>query len=164
MTLDREDYDLIIIGTGSGNTIITPEFESWKIAIIEKGTFGGTCLNRGCIPSKMLVHVANTICEIERGEVIGVDASVNGISWKDIVNRIYGRIDPIAEGGKEYRENLPNVTVYNGHAKFIDNKVIEVNGMQLGGQNIVIATGARPFIPPIPGHVSYTHLTLPTKA
>ena len=149
--MDREDYDLIIIGTGSGNTIITPEFNSWKIAIIEKGTFGGTCLNRGCIPSKMLVHVANTICEIEKSELIGVDASVNDLRWKDIVNRIYGRIDPIAEGGKEYRENLPNVTVYNGHAKFVDNKVIEVNGMQLGSRKIVIATGARPFIPPIPG-------------
>jgi len=149
--VDREDYDLIIIGTGSGNTIITPEFNSWKIAIIEKGTFGGTCLNRGCIPSKMLVHVANTICEIEKSELIGVDASINDLRWKDIVNRIYGRIDPIAEGGKEYRENLPNVTVYNGHAKFVDNKVIEVNGMQLGSRKIVIATGARPFIPPIPG-------------
>ena len=149
--MNREDYDLIIIGTGSGNTIITPEFDSWKIAIIEKETFGGTCLNRGCIPSKMLVHVANTICEIESSGVIGVDSSINDIRWKDISNRIYGRIDPIAEGGKEYRENLPNVTVYEGHAKFIDNKVIEVNGNQLFGHNIVIATGARPFIPPIPG-------------
>lgn len=149
--MNREDYDLIIIGTGSGNSIITPEFNSWKIAIIEKGIFGGTCLNRGCIPSKMLVHVANTICEIERSELIGVDASVNDLRWKDIVNRIYGRIDPIAEGGKEYRENLPNVTVFNGHAKFVDNKVIEVNGVQLSSHKIVIATGARPFIPPIPG-------------
>ena len=149
--MNREDYDLIIIGTGSGNTIITPEFDSWKIAIIEKGTFGGTCLNRGCIPSKMLVHVANTISEIERSEVIGVDASVNNLRWKDIVSRIYGRIDPIAKGGKEYRENLSNITVYEGHAKFVDNKVIEVNGIRLGGHNIVIATGARPFIPEIPG-------------
>ncbi len=149
--MNREDYDLIIIGTGSGNTIITPEFDSWKIAIIEKETFGGTCLNRGCIPSKMLVHVANTICEIERSGVIGIDSSINDIRWKDISNRIYGRIDPIAEGGKEYRENLPNVTVYEGHAKFLDNKVIEVNGNQLFGHNIVIATGARPFTPPIPG-------------
>tara|TARA_B100000945_G_scaffold174343_1_gene139724 strand:- start:1902 stop:3281 length:1380 start_codon:yes stop_codon:yes gene_type:complete len=149
--VNREHYDLIIIGTGSGNTIITSEFDSWKIAIIEKGIFGGTCLNRGCIPSKMLVHVANTICEIERGELIGVDASVNGLRWKDIVNRIYGRIDPIAEGGEQYRENLPNVTVYKGHAKFVDNKVIEVNGIQLCGHKIVVATGAKPFIPPIPG-------------
>ena len=74
MPADIEEYDLVIIGTGSGNTIITPEFDSWKIAIIEKGVFGGTCLNRGCIPSKMLVHIANTIHEIETSETLGIDA------------------------------------------------------------------------------------------
>ena len=70
-SVNREHFDLIIIGTGSGNSIITPDFDEWKIAIIEKGVFGGTCLNRGCIPSKMLVHTANIVNEIIDSEEIG---------------------------------------------------------------------------------------------
>ncbi len=57
------DFDLVIIGTGSGNSILTPEFEDWNVAIVEKGVFGGTCLNRGCIPSKMLVLPADRLVE-----------------------------------------------------------------------------------------------------
>ena len=52
-------FDLIIVGTGSGNSIPGPEFDDWDIAIVEKGVFGGTCLNVGCIPSKMLVYAAD---------------------------------------------------------------------------------------------------------
>ena len=71
-------FDLIIIGTGSGNTIITPEFDDLDIAIVEKGTFGGTCLNRGCIPSKMLVYVADVLSEISRSDELGI--SVDQVS------------------------------------------------------------------------------------
>ena len=130
MPADIEEYDLVIIGTGSGNTIITPEFDSWKIAIIEKGVFGGTCLNRGCIPSKMLVHIANTIYEIETSETLGIDASVTSIRWRDIQERIFNRIDPISDSGESYRLGLSNVTLYKGHARFLDNKKLEVGGKQ----------------------------------
>ena len=54
-----QQFDLVIIGTGSANSIIGPEFDDWRIALVEEGVFGGTCLNRGCIPTKMLVHVAD---------------------------------------------------------------------------------------------------------
>ena len=151
MPADIEEYDLVIIGTGSGNTIITPEFDSWKIAIIEKGVFGGTCLNRGCIPSKMLVHIANTIHEIETSETLGIDASVTNIRWSDIQERIFNRIDPISDSGESYRNGLSNVTLYKGHARFLDNKKLDVGGKQLVAKNIVIATGAKPVLPEIPG-------------
>ncbi len=151
MPAELEEYDLVIIGTGSGNTIITPEFDSWKIAIIEKGVFGGTCLNRGCIPSKMLVHIANTIYEIETCEMLGIDASVTDIRWSDIQQRIFNRIDPISESGESYRAGLSNVTLYKGHARFLDNTKLEVDGKQLVAKNIVIATGAKPVLPEIPG-------------
>jgi len=150
-SVNREHFDLIIIGTGSGNSIITPDFDEWKIAIIEKGVFGGTCLNRGCIPSKMLVHTANVVNEIIDSEALGVDASVESIRWADIMDRVYKRIDPIAEGGESYRQHLPNVTVYKGHARFVGNKTLEVNSQELTAENIVIATGAKPFIPDIAG-------------
>ena len=89
------DFDVIIIGTGSGNTIITPEFDDLNIAIIENGTFGGTCLNRGCIPSKMLIYVADVLTEIKRSGDLGITAENYSANWQGIQERIFSRIDPI---------------------------------------------------------------------
>ena len=85
-------YDLVIIGTGSGNSIPGPEFEDLSIAIIEEASFGGTCLNAGCIPSKMYVHVADTALEIAESGRLGVLATVNSVDWPGIVSRILHKI------------------------------------------------------------------------
>jgi mycothione reductase len=144
-------YDLIIIGTGSGNSVITPDFDNWKIAIVEKGVFGGTCLNRGCIPSKMLVHVADTVTQIEHSQKLGINAQVTEVRWEDIKKRIFKRIDLIAENGRNYRVELPNVDVYQGQAKFTGSMSIDIDGTEIHGKQIVVATGATPQIPPING-------------
>jgi len=145
------NYDLIIIGTGSGNTIITPEYDDLKIAIIEKGAFGGTCLNRGCIPSKMLIHVADIVTEINDSHALGIEVTPPSINWAEIKTRIFGRIDPIATGGEDYRRSLPNVTVYNGEASFLSRHTIEVGTEKISADQIVIATGAAPSLPAING-------------
>lgn len=146
-----EHYDLIILGTGSGNSIVTPDFDDWKIAIVEKGVFGGTCLNRGCIPSKMFVYAADMVEGARHSAKLGVDLSVDGVRWTDIVDRVFGRIDPIAQGGEDYRQGLDHVTVYKAHARFTGPKTISVGDTEISGDHIVIATGARPFVPPING-------------
>ena len=102
--------------------------------------------------SKMIVHIANTIYEIETSETLGIDASVTSIRWRDIQERIFNRIDPISDSGESYRLGLSNVTLYKGHARFLDNKKLEVGGKQLVAKNIVIATGAKPLLPEIPVH------------
>ena len=153
------DYDLLIIGTGSGNSIITPDFDTWNIGIIERGVFGGTCLNRGCIPSKMLVHIADSIEQIRQSERLGIVGEVKEILWSDILLRVYGRIDPISQSGEAYREGLPHVTVHKGHARFTGPNSVEVNGDQVSAQQIVIATGAKPYIPEIPGLSSIRYHT-----
>ena len=115
-------YDLIIIGTGSGNSIPGPEFEDESIAIIEKGTFGGTCLNVGCIPTKMYVYAADAALETAQAGRLGVNAQVNSVDWSGMVTRIFEkRIDPIAGGGEEYRRGpqTPNIDVYDQHAVFV---------------------------------------------
>ena len=145
------NYDLIIIGTGSGNTIITPEYDDLKVAIIEKGVFGGTCLNRGCIPSKMLIRVADIVTEINDSHALGIEVAPPSINWSEIQARIFGRIDPIATGGEDYRKTLPNVTVYNGEASFLTPHTIKVGNEKIRADQIVIATGATPSIPAING-------------
>ncbi len=144
-------FDLIVIGTGSGNSLIGPEMDTWKIAIVERGVFGGTCLNRGCIPSKMLIYTADVAQSARRGTRFGVDTRVGGVDWPAIRDRVFGRIDPIAEGGRQYRHSLPNVTVFEGDGHFVGERAVEVGGQTITADQVVIATGARPHIPRIPG-------------
>jgi mycothione reductase len=146
------DFDLIIVGTGSGNMIPGPDFDDWNVAIIEKGVFGGTCLNVGCIPSKMLVYAADVAETIRHAGTYGIEAEVNDVDWPSMVKRVFGRIDPIAAGGERYRvEGSPNIEVFKGECHFVDHKVVEVDGERLRGRHIVLGAGARPFIPPVPG-------------
>ena len=120
-------YDLALIGTGSGNTIVTKRFADWKVAIIEDGTFGGTCINVGCIPTKMFVYPADLARDAQRAPDLGVDTSFDGARWPEIRDRIFGRIDPIAVSGRAYRLRLPNIDLYEGHATFVDDHTLAVH-------------------------------------
>jgi len=147
-------YDLVIIGTGSGNTIVNRRFADWKVAIVERGTFGGTCLNVGCIPTKMFVHTADLAAVPSTSSRYGVDEQLVAVHWPEIRDRIFGRIDPIAEAGSEYRHHHAdnvNVTVYDGTGRFTGTKELTVNGEQITGDQFVIAAGSRPIVPFIPG-------------
>ncbi len=151
MSRSPEHFDLIVVGTGSGNSVLTPDFDDWHVALVERDAFGGTCLNRGCIPSKMLVYAADMAQVAGRTAHLGVDTSLDGVRWPEIADRVFGRIDPIAQSGEDYRHGLDNVTVFKGDAHFVGHKVLAVNGHRLTGEHIVLGAGARPFIPPIPG-------------
>ena len=96
-------YDLIIIGAGSGNTIPDETFADWRIAIVDADKFGGTCLNRGCIPTKMFVRAADVAHTIRDGARIGVTGRVEQVDWPALRDRIFGRIDPIPHAGFAYR-------------------------------------------------------------
>ncbi|AKK09068.1 mycothione reductase [Corynebacterium testudinoris] len=145
-------FDLIIIGTGSGNSIPGPEFNDKSIAIVEEGTFGGTCLNVGCIPTKMYVYAADTAFDTKHAADLGINAQVNSVDWPAIVDRIFvQRIDPIAAGGEAYRRGpeTPNITVYSGHATFVGERTIQVGADTISADEIVIATGSRPQVPTV---------------
>lgn len=148
-----ESYDLAIIGTGSGNSILDDRYADKRVAICEQGTFGGTCLNVGCIPTKMFVYaaeVANTVTEASR---YGIDARIDRVRWDDIVSRVFGRIDPIAAGGEQYRRSLPNVDVYAEQTRFgpvgSDGRYLlrTAGGEQFSAEQVVIAAGARSAVP-----------------
>ena len=145
------EFDVIIIGAGSGNSLLTPEWDDLRVAIVEKDLFGGTCMNRGCIPTKMFVYAADVASHVAHASKFGIDASINAVRWPDIVNRVFGRIDGVAPAGKAYRESLDNVRVFTGEASFVEPKVVVVNGERLTAPDIVLAAGARPTIPHIDG-------------
>ena len=145
------NFDLMIIGTGSGNSVIGPEHDGWEIAVVEKGPFGGTCLNVGCIPSKMFVYAAEMAELASDSERLGVRTRFDGADWPSIRDRVFGRIDPIAAGGRTYREGLPNVTVYAGTGRFVGPKRVAVGDQVITADRIVLAAGGRPTVPPVPG-------------
>jgi len=144
-------HDLLIIGAGSGNTIIGPEHDHLDIAIAEPAEFGGTCMNRGCIPSKMLVYAADLSLNAQTANKLGVNSSFSGVDWEGIQRRIFGRIDPIAEAGLNYRESLENVTVYRDKAAFISENTVALGKEVVSADQIVIAAGASPVIPHLSG-------------
>ena len=144
-------HDLLIIGAGSGNTLIGPEHDKWNVAIAEPGPFGGTCMNRGCIPSKMLVHIADLALSARQAPKLGIETAFLGTNWDEIQDRIFGRIDHLAAEGLTYRENLPNVTVYRHNAQFINERTVELGSSCVSAEKIVLAAGARAVKPDIPG-------------
>ena len=89
-------YGLMVVGAGSGNMLFGPEFGDLKCAIIEPDRFGGTCLNRGCIPSKMLVVAADAARGPGQASRLGVHATLDRVDWPAIRDRVFGRIDPIS--------------------------------------------------------------------
>jgi mycothione reductase len=154
MTAPVRHHDLVIIGAGSGNSIPGPEFDDLDIAIVEHGKFGGTCLNVGCVPTKMYVHPADLVVSARAGAALGVAMSVEAVDWPAIRDRVFGRIDPIVAAGKAYREGpeSPNTTVYQGTARFVGHKRLDTGtGTVITADRWVLAAGSRATVPPIPG-------------
>ncbi|MEM7094724.1 MAG: mycothione reductase [Actinomycetota bacterium] len=157
-----DHFDLIIIGTGSGNSLLTSDFDDWNVAIVERDVFGGTCLNRGCIPSKMFIYPSSIVEAVRTADRLGVDAQVNEVRWTEIVDRVFGRIDPIAAGGEEWRKSLDNITVFNADARIVGPKQVDVGDRVITADTIVLAAGARPRIPDIEGLDSVRYQTSAT--
>jgi mycothione reductase len=158
-------YDLVVIGSGSGNSVITEQMAGWRIAMVEESTFGGTCLNVGCIPTKMFVYTADVADSIRRSSQYGVDAHIDDVRWRDIRDRVFDRIDPISAGGERYR--MQNHTLHKAHATFTGPRQLQLSsGEHLSADRIVIATGSRVDVPPevtasgVPFHTSDTVMRL----
>ena len=164
-------FDLLIIGSGSGNSLINPDFDDLSIAIVERSVFGGTCLNVGCIPSKMFVYAAEMAHHAQHdGPRLGVHTTFDGVDWPAIRDRVFGRIDPIAEGGEQYRAegtDQEHVTVYKGSGRFTGDKTLEV-AMNDGttevvtADRVVLAAGARIAIPDVVANSNVKYLTSDT--
>ncbi|GAB3664851.1 mycothione reductase [Zhihengliuella somnathii] len=156
-----QHYDLIIIGTGSGNSILDERFRGLKVAMIERADFGGTCLNAGCIPTKMLVYTADVASTPAHSSRLGVDERLDGVRWADIRERVFAdRIDLIAAGGRDYRINHADnahVDVYLGTARFTGERRVEITSndggavAEITADQVVIAAGSRPSVPEIEG-------------
>jgi mycothione reductase len=155
-----ESFDLIVIGSGSGLEVSSSAAaRGLSVAVVEHGPFGGTCLNRGCIPSKMLIHSADVMETIQRARLFGIKAQVSAVDWDFIVKRAVTTVDSDAQAVEEGNRQHPNITVFKGTGRFVGPKTLEVGGERISAETIVIAAGSRPRIPSIEGLTDVPFIT-----
>ena len=157
-----EQFDAIIIGTGQAGPALAVRLAQAgkKVAIIERKLFGGTCVNVGCVPSKTLIASARAAHVARHGDAYGV--MIDGPIRVDM-QRVKARKDAVVrqsnEGVAKWLKTTSNLTVIEGHARFVDDHSIEVNGRTLQAAQIFINVGGRPMVPSIPGLNDTTFLT-----
>lgn len=147
------DYDVIVIGTGSGGGVATHELhkKGKKIAVVEQEKMGGECPNYGCIPTKALLQAAETMQTIEKAKDFGIKVGTASVdypalkAWKDKAVWNTGT----HAGEESYRDD--GIVVLKGHAHFIDPWTLSVRGKRYTAHQFLIATGTHDFVPPIPG-------------
>jgi len=147
-----QHFDYICIGAGSGGIASANRaaMHGAKVALIEAKALGGTCVNVGCVPKKAMWYGAHISEAIKLSADYGFDLTLNGFSWSHLVKSQRAYISRIHQSYQKGINNN-NITLIEGFAKFLDKKMVEVNGQQLTADHILIATGGRPSIPAIPG-------------
>ncbi len=147
------DYDLVIIGGGSGGLVVASAAAQLKakVALVEKNKLGGDCLWYGCVPSKSLIHAARVAYEVKNSSRFGIYTNTPEINFAEAnghVQKVISAIEP--HDSPERFEGL-GVEVIFGSGKFIDKKTFEVNERKLKARAFVVSTGSRPAIPPVAG-------------
>jgi mycothione reductase len=154
------EYDLIVIGSGAGLEVAHAAAQSGlKVAIVEKSKMGGTCLNRGCIPSKLLIHTADIVETLRTAHLFGINIEKYSIDFQKIVQRVNTLIDSDSTDIRNSLENSDNPKLYNSECKFVAEKTLLIGKEKIYSNKILIAAGTRPSIPKIKGLVTSHYLT-----
>src|SRR3989338_5125216 len=155
-----EHFDVIVIGAGSGLSISSAaSANGLKTAIIEQGPMGGTCLNRGCIPSKMIIHSADVAEMINRAKEFGISPKGYKVDFRKITERASRLVDEDSRNIEKGIRADKNTTLFKTEGKFIGHKTLRVGNKIIAGDKIIIAAGTRPQIPPIEGLDKVEHMT-----
>ena len=147
------DTNIIVIGAGSGGLIaaLIAAAVKAKVTLIEKHQMGGDCLNTGCVPSKALIKSARFMYDIKNSTKYGIKTATAEFDFSDVMERVQDAIKKIEPHDSVERFTGLGVDCISGEGKIIDPWTVEVNGQKITARNIILATGARPFIPPIEG-------------
>ena len=149
---EKYDYDVIALGAGSGGLSVLERAASYgqRCAVVERGKMGGTCVNVGCVPKKIMWFGANLAETISDAKSYGFDLTHNGFDWAQLVKRREAYIDGINTWYHGYLKDL-GIDEIEGEASFVDRHTIAVNDRRFSARDIVIATGTEPTLPEVPG-------------
>jgi mycothione reductase len=147
-----EEYDLMVIGSGAGMNVASKGVQAgMRVAVVEHGLMGGTCLNTGCIPSKILLYPADVIRELEDARGIGVEGTIAGVDFPLVMRRMRSFVAADREQMEEGVSMVEALKVYRHTGEFVADYRLKVGGETITAPKIVIASGARALVPPVEG-------------
>jgi len=153
-------YDVVVLGSGCGLELVEQSSaRGLSVALVEPGPYGGTCLNVGCIPSKMLISSADVIADLERASKLGVEMRVEHIDFTGIMQRMRDSRAASNEHLAQAIEDLGGIDVYRATGRFVGVREIEAGGARFSGEKVFVAVGGRPALPSIPGLNEVDYLT-----
>ncbi|MDG4544022.1 MAG: FAD-dependent oxidoreductase [Rickettsiales bacterium] len=159
--MSKYDYNIIVIGGGSAGLVssyIAAAVKA-KVTLIEKHKMGGDCLNTGCVPSKALLRSAKMLSYAKRAEEFGFKQTTVEFDFKDVMQRVQNVVKAIEPHDSRERYSKLGVDCIEGVAKITSPHSVLVNGKALTARSIIVATGARPMVPPILGLDKIDYLT-----
>ncbi|MEL7561673.1 dihydrolipoyl dehydrogenase [Dehalogenimonas sp. 4OHTPN] len=155
-----KEYDVIIVGSGAGLDILEAAVEhGLKTALIDDGPAGGTCLNVGCIPSKMLIFPADRVMDVREAASLGIDAEIKGIDFAAIMDRSRRLVEADHREIEDQLRKSRALDFYQDIAEFVDRNTFRVGNRMIKANLIYLASGSRPLIPSIPGLDQVDYLT-----
>ena len=158
-----EEFDVLVIGSGSGMLVASAAVEAgFRVALVEGGTMGGTCINVGCVPSKMLIHPADLITGIAEAEKLGVKATVTQVDFQNIMNRMHALVTHDTSHQAAAVQATPEMTWFKEKGEFISDYTMQVGAHTIKAKVIYIASGARTALPLIKGIEGIQYLTSDT--
>ena len=154
-------YDIIVMGAGTAgmSLVQTLTAAGWKAALIEGDYLGGTCINKGCIPSKTLIASAQVMQTVREAAEFGVRTQLPQANWESMLARKDQLVTRIRERSYRRVEESDRIDLYEGQGVFVDPHTVQVEGEAVTSERIVIATGARSAVPPVPGLSEVDYLT-----
>ena len=156
-----KEYDVVVIGAGDVGLgiVFSALSDNRSVALVEKENVGGTCVNVGCVPSKTLIFAADRVMEIREAEKLGIKADIREVDFVSVMKRMREAVDFGRNSIKEALESSGNLDFYHSEGRFVDDYTLETGGTRIRGQKIFIASGTRPFVPPVRGLAELRYLT-----
>jgi dihydrolipoamide dehydrogenase len=158
-----EEFDVLVIGSGSGMLVASAALDAgYKVALVEHGRMGGTCINVGCVPSKMLIYPADVIATLREAEKLGIHAIVDSVDFSNIMTRMHALVTHDSGHQAAAVEATPNLTWFKETGEFTGDYTMQVGSHTIKAKVIFIASGARTAIPLIKNIQNVPYLTSDT--
>ena len=158
-----EQFDFLVIGSGSGMLVASAAVEKgFKVALVEGGKMGGTCINVGCVPSKMLIYPADILTTLKGAGKLGIHATVEPVDFNNIMTRMHTLVNHDSGHQAAAVQATPNLTWFKEKGEFTSDYTMQVGSHTISAKVIFIVSGARTAIPPIKGIEKVEYLTSDT--